>query len=136
MDRFIYTPGAIQALADHYYDDHTDVLAVDAYADFDRALIWLDQQAPELTTLLRRLMCGYYEADLAHSYHLRPRTLARLLDQTFLLLAQYLNEDYPLEIPHLAGLQQHDRPFVPPATRIDPLVIALSSLSMTFFITS
>lgn len=136
LDDFRYTSGAMEALATHYFDDHLDVLAVDAYADFDRSLVWLQREAPELEALLRRWMVGHMETDLALGYGLRPRTLARLLDQTFLLLARYLNDERPLEIPVLTALQSLDRPFVPPLSPPDLFQAALTSLSMTFTFSS
>lgn len=131
---FIYTPGAMQALALHYHDTHEDVLAMDAYADFDTALAWLGARAPELRELIDLWMLGHMEVDLAYRYTLKPRTLARLLDQVFLVLAQYLNDERPIELPNMDALRAAE-----PPTLIElvtesayDLVIALVDLSMSF----
>lgn len=123
----IYSPGAIQALAIHYHDDHEDILAVDAYADFDAALDWLQCAAPELFELLTLWMLGHMEVDLAIRYRFKPRTLARLLDQTFTILAQYLNDERPIVLPNLDALRDAEA-----ADVLSDFVLALVSLSMSF----
>lgn len=124
---YIYTPGALQALALHYHDTHEDVLAVDAYADFDSALTWLKQESGELYELLWLLMEGHMEVDLAARYHLKARTMARLLDQVFLVLSQYLNDERPIVLPHIEALRD-----VTPSDPKSDLVVALLAMSTAF----
>lgn len=124
---YLYTPGALQALAIHYHDTHEDVLAVDVYADFDEALGWLKRESVELHELLWYWMEGHMEVDLAHRYKLKPRTLARLLDQVFLILSQHLNDERPIVLPNIDALRD-----VLPTDPVEDLVIALLAMSTSF----
>lgn len=129
---YVYSAGAIEALAVHYFDDRVSVDAIDAFSDFERSLGWLVAEAPELHTLLRRWMDGYMEEELAKDYLLRPKSLAQLLDATFVLLAHYLNDEYPLVIPPLSLLQAIDRPFVDEPRPLLDALLSLTAFSMTF----
>lgn len=126
---YAYSAGAMQALAMRYFDDHTDVQVIDAFADFDFALSWLLAQSPDLHGLLWRWMQGQDEVTLAYHYRLRPRTMARLMDQTFLILSQYLNDERPIVLPNIDVMRDQQAQAPHP---IEDLLIAVVSLSMTF----
>lgn len=94
-----YTPGLVETIAQRFYDDFTSPEWVDLKVDLEAALDWLQRQNPALCRFFRLWMDGATHEELATTFSLRERTVARLLDQTLDLLARYMNDEFPLDIP-------------------------------------